>query len=87
MRLCAECQTSFAKRDGNVANRDLGEIMMTGNIKTASANDPAIEENPTLRSCTISEKAKSPIKMDGAPAIVWATTRSVVASLDSVSAR
>ena len=40
-----------------------------------------------LRSCTMKEKANRPIKIDGAPAMVWETTRSVVANFELVSAR
>jgi hypothetical protein len=58
------------------------EMMITGNINTARANAPAIAEKPTLRSCTMKEKANSPIKIEGAPAMVWEITRSVVANLD-----
>ena len=52
------------------------EMTITGSISTASANDPAIAEKPTCRSWTTKEKANRPMRIDGAPAMVWAMTRS-----------
>ena len=63
------------------------EITMTGSIKTAKAKEPAMAEKPILRSCTIKLKANSPMRIEGAPAIVWAVTRSDAASFESDSAR
>ena len=46
------------------------ESTITGSISTASANDPAIAENPTCRSWRTKEKANNPMRIDGAPAMV-----------------
>jgi len=63
------------------------EITMTGSISTANAKDPANAEKPMFKSRTTKEKANRPIRIDGAPAIVWEITRSDAANFETDSAR